>query len=527
MSGNPDDIAAAPPGRPDDAGFPLSGSQPGRDRPSPPAAAEPESRTLPTISLRRRVTVTAAAVSGLALIVVALAVHSLFAIVVARSENTVLTDRVQLARQLAQQNTPPTELIARLDNRSVRARLILADGSVYGSLSPRHVGDGSARTRTITLAGGAVDRARLTLQVDTPLLDKLRSRLGLVLIGVTATAIVVITAALWFGLRRALAPLDSMTRLAREIAHGGRGRRLSPARTDTELGRTASAFDEMLDALEGAEVRARASEQQMRAFVGDAAHELRTPIAGIKAMAEAVLHQPADIDTEEREHMYLLLVREAQRAGRLVEDLLDMARIDAGLTLHPQSVDLHDLVRIQLDRMRVLNPDIDVRLAGRPVRALVDPERIGQVLVNLLANACQAMGPGGTVSVTVAGPATPDHEPGGDPHAIAAPTGPHGMAPVAEIRVADTGPGVPASEREHIFDRLVRLDAARDRRRDGAGMGLAIARGIARAHGGDLRCVEPPPGTTGAVFVLTLPPAPPPAGAHPSRAGSAEGRPPC
>jgi len=444
-------------------------------------------RALPTISLRRRVTLTAAVISGLALIVVALAVHSLFGVVVARSANTVLTDRVQLARQLAQQNTPPAELIARVDNRSVRARLVLADGSTYGSLSPRHAGDGGPRTRTVTLGGGGtVDRARLTLQVDTPLLTALRSRLGLVLIGVTATAIVAITAALWVGLRHALAPLDSMTRLAREIARGGRGRRLSPTRTDTELGRTASAFDEMLDALEGAEARARASEQQMRAFVGDAAHELRTPIAGIKAMAEAVLHQPADTGPEERERMYLLLVREAQRAGRLVEDLLDMARIDAGLTLYRQSVDLYELAHAQVDRMRILHPDIEFRLTGHPVLAVADPERVGQILVNLLANACQATPPGGAISLTVGTV--------GD----TAPT-------PSEIRVTDTGPGVPATQREHIFGRLVRLDTSRDRRHDGAGMGLAIARGIARAHGGDLRCVEPPPGTAGAVFVLTLP----------------------
>ncbi|NKY85934.1 HAMP domain-containing sensor histidine kinase [Nocardia veterana] len=453
---------------------------------------------LPTGSLRRRVTLTAAVVSGSALVVVALAVHGLFGIVVARSENTVLTDRVQLARQLAQQGVDPAELIARVDNRSVRARLVLGDGSVYGSLSTRHAKQ--TRTRTVVLNGaGTSDRARLTVQVDTPLLDKLRSRLGTVLIGVTATALIVITAALWFGLRRALAPLDSMTRLAGEIAHGRRGRRLAPTRRDTELGRTAAAFDDMLDALEGAEARARASEQQMRAFVGDAAHELRTPIAGIKAIAEAVLHQPAGIETEQREHMYLLLVREAQRASRLVEDLLDMARIDAGLTLYPRPVDVHDLVRHQVDRIRILHPEIEVRLTGGPLRAIVDPERVDQVLANLLTNACQAMPDGGTLTVTVS--RTPERPGSGADAAAPTPGEPESFA----IVVADTGPGVPPAERERVFDRLVRLDPSRDRRHDGAGMGLAIARGIARAHGGDLRCVAPPPGSTGAVFILTVP----------------------
>ncbi|WP_227980225.1 sensor histidine kinase [Nocardia spumae] len=451
----------------------------------------PRPRRLPTVSLRRRVVLTAVAVSGLALIAVALAVHSLFGVVVARSADTVLTDRAQLARRLAVQDTSPAELIMRVDNRSVRARLVLADGSVYGSLPSGHPSDNGVRTRTVTLAGtGQLERARLTLQADTPLPAKLRARLGRVLIGTTAAAIVMITAALWFGLRQALAPLDSMTRLAGDIARGGRGRRLSPARTDTELGRTAAAFDDMLDALEGAEARARASEQQMRAFVGDAAHELRTPIAGIKAMAEAVLHQPADTDPEQRERMYLLLVREAHRAGRLVEDLLDMARIDAGLTLHREPADLYELARSQLDRMRILHPDIEFRLTGRPVPAEVDPERIGQILVNLLSNACAAVTGGATIGIAV-----------GEGVDV---TG----APRAEIRVSDTGPGVPAPDRDRIFDRLVRLDAGRDRRRDGAGMGLAIARGIARAHGGELRCVAPPPGHSGAVFELVVPTGP-------------------
>jgi signal transduction histidine kinase len=247
----------------------------------------------------------------------------------------------------------------------------------------------------------------------------------------------------------------------------------------------------MLDALEGAEARARGSEQRLRAFVADAAHELRTPVTGIRAMAEAVLHQPPDADPEERQRMHLLLVREAQRTGRLVEDLLDMARIDAGLPLETRHVDLYDLAAAHLDRTRLLHPDIDFRLTGAPAGALADPERITQILVNLTDNACQALRQEryamadngdrrGTITVTVG--TTGD---------------------VAELSVADNGPGVPPEARERIFDRLVRLDAARERRPQGSGLGLAIARGIARAHGGDLVCTAPPEGR-GAVFTLRL-----------------------
>lgn len=434
-----------------------------------------------TVSLRRRVTLTAAVVSGIALVAVALIVHALFAIVISRSEDTTLTDRFQLARQLAQQNTPPAELIARVDNRSVRARLVLTDGRAYGSLTPRRESENVAKTRRVVLTGrGAVNHARLTLQVDTPLLAKIQQELVWVLIGSIAGALVLLAGGLWFGVRRALAPLDSMTGLARDIARGHRGRRLSPSRTDTELGRTASAFDEMLDALEGAEARARDSERQLRAFVGDAAHELRTPVAGIRAIAEAVLHQRADADPEERQRMYLLLAREARRAGRLVEDLLDMARIDAGLQLRTEPVDLYELTRVQLDRVRILHPTKDFAVNGTPVRVLADPERIGQVLMNVVGNTCQAMAEDGKVDVRV----DSDGE-------------------WARVTISDTGPGVPPEARERIFDRLVRLDEARQTRSAGSGLGLPIARGIAHAHGGDLVCVEPV-GGVGARFVLTL-----------------------
>lgn len=434
-----------------------------------------------TVSLRRRVTLTAAIVSGIALVIVAVVMHSLFAVVVSRSEDTTLTDRVQLARQLAMQKTPPRVLIARVDNRSVRASLVLADGHTYGSLTPRREAENVAKTRRVILTGpGQLNHSRLTVQIDEPLLARIGSRLVWVLVAAIAAALLLIAGGLWFGVRRALAPLDSMTRLARDIARGHRGSRLSPDRTDTELGRTASAFDEMLDALEGAESRARGSEQQLRTFVGDAAHELRTPVAGIRAIAEAVLHQPADADPEERQRMYLLLAREAQRAGRLVDDLLDMARIDVGLQLHTEPVDLYELSGIQLDRVRMLHPDVEFRLDGQAVRTIADPERIGQILVNILSNACQAMPEGGVVTVHV-----------------------EARDDLARITIADTGPGIAPDDRERIFDRLVRLDQARETRSGGSGLGLPIARGIARAHGGDLNCTESEDGR-GARFVLTL-----------------------
>jgi two-component system, OmpR family, sensor kinase len=258
--------------------------------------------------------------------------------------------------------------------------------------------------------------------------------------------------------------------------------RLWPHTADTELGRTAAAFDEMLDSLEGAERQALGSEEAMRRFVADAAHELRTPLAGITAAAEAVLQQADDADPEARNRLLMVLGREAQRAGRLVDDLLDLARIDTGLSLHPEPTDLRQLVEGQAERARLIHPRLSIRVDGPSIMVDVDPARIGQVVANLVNNACQVTPADGAVRVAVSA-----------------------LNGQARVAVCDSGPGVAPEHREHIFGRLVRLDGVHGNGVVGSGLGLPIARGIARAHGGDVTCHGAHPGSTGAVFVLTLP----------------------
>ncbi|MGO1055371.1 ATP-binding protein [Crossiella sp. CA198] len=283
-------------------------------------------------------------------------------------------------------------------------------------------------------------------------------------------------------IRLSLRPLDRMTSLARSIAGGHRGGRLAPTKKNTDMGRTAAAFDEMLDALEGAERQARESEERVRRFLADAAHELRTPLAGVQAAAEAVVQSSPESSFEDRERLNVLMAREARRAGRLVEDLLSIAKIDEGLELRWEPVDLLALARSEAERIRLLANHVQVVVAGTAVTVSGDADRLAQVLANLLGNARRYSERGGVVSVQV---------------------GQYG--PWAYVEVADAGPGVPPADRQRIFDRLVRLDAARDRGSGGAGLGLAIAQGIARAHGGNLECVQPPPGQPGALFRLILP----------------------
>lgn len=137
---------------------------------------------------------------------------------------------------------------------------------------------------------------------------------------------------------RALRPLDQVTATARAITAGDRGARLRPDRPETELGQAASAFDAMLDEVEGAERQSRRAEQRLRAFLSDAAHELRTPLAGVQAAAERLLR--GGEDRQQREELSVTVIREARRASRLADDLLTMARIDSGLELHRAPVEL-------------------------------------------------------------------------------------------------------------------------------------------------------------------------------------------
>jgi two-component system, OmpR family, sensor kinase len=439
---------------------------------------------LGTVSLRRRVTIAVLAVFVVVLVTVIIIVNAAFSIIVNRSVAALLNEQAQYARELAAHDTPPAELVDRLETRSVRARLVLSDGRVVGHPAERPLAEKTARRTTIRLSAPSapLDGAQLTLEADGRLLAGARARVMRVLLIVAAAAVVAVAVIVPLVAKFALSPLDAMTRLARGVAGGQRGERLWPAPADTELGRTATAFDEMLDALEGAEQRALAAKDGMQRFVADAAHELRTPIAGIGAAAEAVLQHPEDGDPEVRQRLLLVLGREARHAGRLIDDLLDMARIDSGLSLHRDTTDVQRIIAEQVERARLLHPELSLHVEVRPTTATVDSARIGQVVANLLNNGCAVTPPGGTVRVVVSRP------PGG-----------------VTVVVHDAGPGVPAADRERIFDRLVRRDTARDRRHHGAGLGLTIARGIARAHGGDVTCEPPPPGSSGAVFVLWLP----------------------
>ena len=436
---------------------------------------------LNTVSLRLRVTAAVIIVLSAVLILLGVAVNATFVVQSNRNLDALLAGRVQLARQLARSGVGPQALVNRVDAEGVRAHLVLRNGQEFGT--PPGPGT-QIMTTTISLnAPTRVDGAELTLAVDTSLVSSARATLRRVLIIASVTALVLSALLTALAVRLALRPLDAMAHLAKGIAGGRRGLRLAPTRTDTELGQTAQAFDEMLDELEGAELRARQAEERTRAFLADAAHELRTPISGVQAAAETLLHHDDQLDHDQRQHLEALLIREAQRAGALISDLLAAARLDAGVDLSLQPVTLGALVAAEVDRVRMMQPQATVTMSGPDLTVMGDADKISGILRNVIDNAVRASGPQGQVHVAQ-----------------------QAQQGWAVIDTFDSGPGVAAADRERIFERLVRLDHGRAADRGGAGLGLAIARGYARAHGGDLTCEDPR--GSGALFRLTLPLAP-------------------
>lgn len=307
--------------------------------------------------------------------------------------------------------------------------------------------------------------------------------LGTALAGLLGTVLV----------RRQLAPLQEVADTAHEVAMLplASGDVDIPARvpdrlTDerTEVGQVGAALNTLLGHVEGALGARYRSEQQVRQFVADASHELRTPLATIKGYAELARRTHA----HEPEALLRALEKveaEGVRMTSLVEDLLLLARLDAGRPLAHDEVDLTRLVLEAVSDARVVSPHHRWRLElpDDPVAVPGDELRLRQVLVNLLSNAARHTPARTTVTVTVAEE--------------------HGrVPPQARVVVHDDGPGVPTSLQPTVFERFTRADVARTREVGGAGLGLSLARAIARAHGGDLD-LESRPGST--TFSVRLP----------------------
>lgn len=284
------------------------------------------------------------------------------------------------------------------------------------------------------------------------------------------------SAVAWYVSRRLQTPLSALTLAAREVSRGHYDRRVAATGVSREFDTMAEAFNTMAARLEQVE-------DTRRQLLSDLAHEMRTPVATVRAYSEGLQDGVVQWD----ETVSAVLLDQSDRLARLAEDLDDVSRAEEGripLDLRPSRVG--DLIWAGTDAARASYQLKGVNLVVETDRAAgmtvdVDPQRFGQITANLLGNALRHTPAGGTVSVR------------GRP-----------VDGEVAIRFTDNGDGIPSGQLPHVFERFYRGDTARDRAHGGSGIGLTISKALADALGGSLTATSPGPGK-GSTFTVTLP----------------------
>ncbi|MCG7287889.1 HAMP domain-containing histidine kinase [Cellulomonas sp. ACRRI] len=348
----------------------------------------------------------------------------------------------------------------------LRARAVRESGVVGGTDASAY--DAAARVAVVAPAG-APGGTVVVATVPVAEVEGLVRALRLALAGVVPVLTALFAGAVWVALGRALRPVERLRAAAAQVARAGGPGSLPDPGTDDEVGALARTLNEMLDRLEDAAGR-------QRAFVADAAHELRTPLAALRAQLEVAAAHPAAYEAGE---LVDGLGEQVRRMQALVDDLLLLARLGSR-PVPDAAVDLGDVAR-EAVALAVAGAGpaagggVAVEVAGVG-RARGDAAALGRVVRNLVENALGHAAR--SVRVEVA----------------------DGL-----VAVVDDGPGIPAADRERAFARFVRLDAARARPGGGSGLGLAIAREVAREHGGDVVLGERADGAPGLRAELRLP----------------------
>ncbi|HKJ36483.1 MAG TPA: HAMP domain-containing sensor histidine kinase [Solirubrobacterales bacterium] len=349
----------------------------------------------------------------------------------------------------------PTELAVELLATDERGP-VLSDESVEGA---------SLRVASVVIApDAALQLARSLEEVDSAL-SRLASILALIAIGgigVAAALGTVVAGA-------ALAPVRRLTETSEEVARTEDLTQRIEVDGDDELARLGHSFNEMLAALE----RSVGAQKQL---VADASHELRTPLTSLRTNIETLARRP-DMPSADRELLLADLESELGELGRLVDDIVDLARDGSEATSEPVELRLDELVAACVERAR-RRPGPEIRAELAPTLLRGDPERLDRAVGNLLNNALKWAPEGGEVAVTLAD---------------------------GVLSVDDDGPGIADADLPHVFDRFYRAAGARGT--PGSGLGLAIVRQVAELHGGDVRAGRSAAG--GARFELELPAAEP------------------
>jgi len=363
---------------------------------------------------------------------------------------------------------------------SAAALEVLRDLPIDGRVHEVHLpGLGSYRVEARSLVGGTVISGLPSAEVDEVISNLIWWEILLTLLGVGAAA-----GGALFVVRRQLAPLREVAATAHEVA----ALPLSSGEVDlsarvhdpderTEVGQVGAALNSLLTHVESSLAARHRSEQQVRQFVADASHELRTPLSTIRGYAELAARTPDDAGA-----LVGSMAKVSSEAGRmtsLVDDLLLLARLDAGRPLASEPVDVTRLLLEAVTDARLLAPDHrwQLDLPDEPVEVVGDEQRLHQVITNLLTNARSHTPAGSTV--TVRGSQDPDG---------------------TTIQVADTGPGFPNDIAERAFERFTRADVARTA--GGTGLGLSIVQAIVAAHGGSVSLAN---SANGATITVRLP----------------------
>jgi heavy metal sensor kinase len=307
-----------------------------------------------------------------------------------------------------------------------------------------------------------------------PVTDTSRAALQVILIGLPLVlALAGVGGYLLAG--RTLRPLSSMAAQARHITDSSLHTRIEIGRAAEEMETLVASFNELLARLDQ-------SFEGMRRFVADASHELRTPVAVIRGEADVALS--AERSADEYRASLAVVLDESRRLSRLVEDLLNLARADAGrVRMQVEDFYLNELVSDCCRNAQALAGARELKLecrAGSDLQYRGDEQLLRRLLMNLLDNAIRYTPPGGTVSAAVE---------------------PNGTA--VHLRVADTGIGIAPDDASRVFERFYRASEARSREDGGFGLGLAIVKWIAESHQGSVECSSAP--GRGSVFTVRLP----------------------
>ncbi|MDX8147727.1 HAMP domain-containing sensor histidine kinase [Lentzea sp. BCCO 10_0061] len=333
----------------------------------------------------------------------------------------------------------------------------------YGTLTPgEHVTVGSHR-----LVMRQLDGAELVVVTDQSEVERAVDDLRLAFLLISLGALILVGMAGYALVRASTRALEEVEQVAGEIAAGDLSRRVPVRRPGSEVGRLAAALNTMLGQIEQAFAVRVSSENRMRQFVADASHELRTPLTSIRGYAE-LYRQGAASDASA---VLKRIEDQASRMGLLVEDLLQLARLDSEQPLTLSTVDLVVLVTdaVVEARDRETRRLVSLALPTGPVLAEADEARVRQVLTNLLDNALI-------------------HTPAESPIEV--------RLTAEAIEVADHGPGVTAEQASRVFERFYRVDPARGP--GGSGLGLSIVAALVAAHGWRIE-LDTAPGE-GAVF---------------------------